>query len=210
MDTREKALITSAVLLGAVAEGINASAASNGGGGITPAQLIDIKRRIKAEMTRRCRNGSLTAYAGSQYDFTETPAQGKPIKAEHGQKTAGLLQNIKDYGFSGIQEGAKIPDGFNNANLVAILNELEAEPMQYQGKSSCNSACSGLCTSNCWDSCTGCTSCTSCSGCSGCYGDCGTGCGPCSGCTSACAGCTNSCLGCEGCSYTCGFSTSSC
>ena len=179
MDTKGKALVASAVIIGAVAESINASAAS--GGGITPAQLIDIKRRIKAEMSRRCRNGSLTAYAGSQYDFTETPATGKPIRAEHGQKTAGLLQNIKDYGFSGIQEGAKIPDGFNNANLVAILNELEAEPMQYQGKSSCNSACSGLCTGNCWNSC---TSCTSCSGCSGCFGSCD----GCSGCTASCMG----------------------
>ena len=145
-------------------------------------------------MTRRCRNGSLTAYAGSQYDFTETPTTGKPIKAEHGQKTAGLLQNIKDYGFSGIREGAKIPDGFNNANLVAILNELEAEPMRYQGKSSCNSACSGLCTSNCWDSCTSCTGCSGCGGCDGCSAHCASYCGG-----SCESGCYEGCYGCYGC-----------
>ncbi len=132
------------------------------GGGITPAQIIDIKRRIKAEMARRCRNGSLAAYADTQYDFTEAPQSGKPIKAEHGQKTAGLLQEIRDYGFSGIHSGGEIPVGFNNANLTKILTELEQEPMAQNGKSSCNSACTGLCVGGCWNSCTSCTSCSSC------------------------------------------------
>ena len=67
-------------------------------GNLTPSQLTSIKSRIKAEMTRRNGYGSLASYGTSSYDFSEVPAQGKVVKAEHGEKTIETL-NVLDYDY---------------------------------------------------------------------------------------------------------------
>lgn len=42
-----------------------------------------LKAKVKAEMLRRDQSGSVAAYGGSAYDYTEPPAAGKTIRQEH-------------------------------------------------------------------------------------------------------------------------------
>lgn len=53
------------------------------GSKMTASDINALKARVKAEMLRRKYTGSLTGYAGSSYDYTNTPASGVKIAAEH-------------------------------------------------------------------------------------------------------------------------------
>ena len=51
---------------------------------LTANEIKELKTRIKSEMSRRSYYGSLSEFAGSNYDFTIEPATGETILAEHG------------------------------------------------------------------------------------------------------------------------------
>lgn len=180
---------------------------------ILASDFVSLKARVKAEMNRRCRSGSLTAYAGSAYDYSVVPANGVIVKPEHLNKLVVPINAISPSGYTEKAAGDAVPE---LATLDAKLAAHEAYPMRGSG-SDCASGCSGLCSSGCYNSCSGCGgSCSyDCSGCSGtCTGDCeGTCSGGCStscggacwrdGCTSNCtAACRMDCTG--GCKGNCG------
>ncbi len=180
---------------------------------ILASDFVSLKARVKAEMNRRCRSGSLTAYAGSAYDYSVVPANGVIVKPEHLNKLVVPINAISPSGYTEKAAGDAVPE---LATLDAKLASHEAYPMRGSG-SDCASGCSGLCSSGCYNSCSGCGgSCSyDCSGCSGtCTGDCeGTCSGGCStscggacwrdGCTSNCtAACRMDCTG--GCKGNCG------
>lgn len=171
-------------------------------------EMIDLKARVKAEMQRRCRKGSLTAYAGTDYDYTVTPVTGGRMLTEHVNKIIVPMNAITA---SGMTERVVGDQAVAMDVMDAKLTAYSAEPMQRNATSSCSGACSGLCVGGCWNSCSGCGgSCSS--NCSGsCDTDCTTNCGTdgCSSCTGSCSGsCKSGCKGsctdqCEGCGGTC-------
>lgn len=163
---------------------------------ITPDRLIELKAKVKAECQRRCNTGSVSQYAGEDYDFAVTPESGKVISKEHYEKIAIPLNAI----VGGIPtDGNRIIREIDIANLESKVEELNDIPLD-SSTTNCAASCTGLCQGGCASGCSGCSGCgsgcaTGCSGCSGCSG-CGSGCA--SGCSAVCA---NSCSG--GCSTSC-------
>lgn len=158
------------------------------GNPILASELISIKARVKAEMLRRNKVGSLTSYGGAAYDYTVTPAAGNPILPEHFNKIITPMNAMVNTGLSTVNSGDPIPalDG-----LVAQLTAAEGYSITSKS-TNCKSSCSGLCVGTCQNACG-----NSCS--SGCTGTCS------GGCNDACAdGCTSSCGG--ACSHGCGTS----
>lgn len=189
---------------------------------VLASDFVSLKTRVKAEMNRRCRTGSLTAYAGTAYDYTVAPASGGVIRTEHINKLVEPVNAIAASGYTTSSDGDTVVElDTLNTKLAAH----ESYPMRGSG-TDCASSCSGLCSSGCWNSCSGCGGgCSySCSGdcdgtCDGCSGTCsGTCSGSCSGtctgsCSGGCVGCTATCQTCagvcgNGCGYRCGGSGS--
>ena len=171
---------------------------------LTASEFIALKNKIKAEMARRNGYGSLADYAGSEYDFTTTPAAGQPILTEQGQKVVDLALAVTDIpGLVKVKKGDKIPDKLDD--LEDIVDGWAAEPID-GSSSSCRGVCTGLCTTGCASNCSG-TCGDSCTGCgTSCSGKCG---GDCTGsCSTECTGCAGNCsVSCGGsCSETCGSS----
>ena len=153
-------------------------------------EMIDLKARVKAEMQRRNGNGSLVAYAGTDYDYTVDPAAGGQMLTEHVNKIVVPMNAITA---SGMTEQAVGDQAMAMDGIDAKLTVYVAEPAQKNGTSSCSGACSGLCVSSCYSSC---------------GGSCSVGCGSCGGCSGGCTGdcnetCSNQC-GSDGCSGNCG------
>ena len=154
-------------------------------------EMIDLKARVKAEMQRRKGNGSLVAYAGTDYDYTVDPAAGGQMLTEHVNKIVVPMNAITA---SGMTEQAVGDQAMAMDVIDAKLTVYVAEPAQKNATSSCSGACSGLCVSSCY---------------SNCGGSCSTGCGSCGGgwsggCTGDCnTTCSNQC-GSDGCSGNCG------
>ena len=162
-------------------------------------EMVDLKARVKAEVQRRCRNGTLVAYAGTDYDYTVTPETGGQMLVEHVNKIVVPMNAITA---QPITERAVGDQAVAMEQIDANLTAYEAEAMQKGATSSCSGLCSGLCTSGCYSSCGGCDS--TCSG--SCRGGCKNGCG---GCDDACQGSTQqaTCSSCkDGCTATCGMS----
>lgn len=145
-------------------------------------EMIDLKARIKAEMQRRNGNGSLVAYAGTDYDYTVDPAAGGQMLTEHVNKIVVPMNAITA---SGMTEQAVGDQAMAMDGIDAKLTVYVTEPAQKNGTSSCSGACSGLCVSRCYNSC---------------GGSCSVGCGSCGGCDETCS---NQC-GSDGCSGNCG------
>lgn len=153
-------------------------------------EMIDLKARVKAEMQRRKGNGSLVAYAGTDYDYTVDPAAGGQMLTEHVNKIVVPMNAITA---SGMTEQAVGDQAMAMDGIDAKLTVYVAEPAQKNATSSCSGACSGLCVSSCY---------------SNCGGSCSTGCGGCGDCSGGCTGdcnetCSNQC-GSDGCSGNCG------
>ena len=153
-------------------------------------EMIDLKARVKAEMQRRKGNGSLVAYAGTDYDYTVDPAAGGQMLTEHVNKIVVPMNAITA---SGMTEQAVGDQAMAMDGIDAKLTVYVAEPAQKNATSSCSGACSGLCVSSCYNSC---------------GGSCSVGCGSCGGCSGGCTGdcnetCSNQC-GSDGCSGNCG------
>lgn len=142
--------------------------------------IISLKAKVKAEMTRRSLNGSdkswgsLETYGTDEYDFSEVPSSGSRILLEHGQKTVNILYGVKDIdNVSPVVEGGIIPPDKVNS-LKSYVDSLQTETVEGSA-SSCRGACTGLCLGSCIGGCNGCSGqCNS--GCQGCSGSCGTGC----------------------------------
>src|SRR5574344_2197460 len=95
---------------------------------LTTSEFIALKAQIKAEMLRRNSYGSLAAYGGSDYDFTNTPTSGNPIYTEQGQKIVDLALLIKDIdGMANVKKGDVIPRGIDN--LADIFSTYATESM---------------------------------------------------------------------------------
>jgi len=182
---------------------------------ITASDYINLKNRVKEEMKRRKYIGSLTAYAGSSYDYTIVPASGVSIAAEHQAKIVTPMRAV-----NGTTVGTTAASRGNAAvsisNLDTILTKFESKALT-PGSTDCASSCSGLCHTECGNTCKGCSgtcegSCKdTCTGsCTGdCTGDCSGTCTGCSGsCSGGCTSCSGTCSG--GCSGSCSGGCSSC
>lgn len=162
---------------------------------IYAADLIELKSRVKSEMQRRCKNGSISSYGDSSWDYEEIPQKDNPVKEEHYAKIRTPISKISEENLPP-QEVKSMP------SLTSLDARLEINRSQ-SGKSSTSHGCNASCTGLCYNSCNSCTGCTGCSGCGGCGG--------CSGCSGTCSGsCTDSCEGCTGCSTGCLGCTGTC
>lgn len=186
------------------------------GNPILASELIAIKARVKAEMLRRDKIGSLVQYGSSEYDYTVTPTDGNPILPEHFNKLIVPMNAMVDTGLTQVSKGDPTPA---LGTLDALLTEAEGYNIT-GATTNCRAECSGLCAGTCSTTC-GVACSGSCSGsCSGgceqdCKDDCYTGCkNTCkSTCSTECAkncgnNCTDYCQGgckgtCFGCSNTC-------
>lgn len=159
-----------------------------------------LKAKVKAEMLRRDQSGSVAAYGGSAYDYTEPPAAGKTIRQEHRDKLAGPMSAVNSQDIPATS-GAK---PVTEAELSAMETKIAvwaARPITDNSGSDCRSGCTGTCYTGCNTGCSGCGS--------GCPAGCSTGCvsycaGACaqgcaidcgSGCSSACSSCGGNCSG---------------
>lgn len=170
---------------------------------ILAADFVALKARVKAEMERRCQEDSLAAYASTEYDYTVEPTQGGQALIEHINKVVEPINAISDTGIDSEQVAGAQLKALDDLDTALSAHELI--PMKGSG-TDCSGGCAGLCSSGCWDSCSGCggacsSSCSgSCSGgCKGCGGSCSSSCS--GGCSSGCSGCSGSCSG--GCNTTC-------
>ncbi len=147
-------------------------------------EFKNLKSRIDTEINKRCLNNADTAQGvdfGSLRQLTESmeftkPAEaGKPVLAEHGEKTINFLYEIKDIdGVDYAVQGGLLPQQQSMLTLDQFLETLSSEVMEGQ-TSSCRGACTGLCFGSCIGVCNGCSG--TCSGdCNGCSAACGTGC----------------------------------
>lgn len=178
---------------------------------ITASRLNTLKSAVKAECNRRKYTGSVTTYAGSTYNYNETPAKGVIVKKEVYEKNAVPLNAISgDVSTEVSSNVIRDSDFLKLETKVAALKKISLSAAS--GSTGCNASCTGLCSTGCGNSCDGCTGCGSgcASTCSGsCEGSCEGGCsGTCDeGCQAACQDdCTGDCAG--GCSYLCADSCS--
>ena len=175
---------------------------------ITASRLNTLKSAVKAECNRRKYTGSVTTYAGSTYNYNETPAKGVIVKKEVYEKNAVPLNAISgDVSTEVSSNVIRDSDFLKLETKVAALKKISLSAAS--GSTGCNASCTGLCSTGCGNSCDGCTGCGSgcASTCSGsCEGTCRGGCeAECEDdCTADCASdcwarCADNCQGsCEG------------
>ena len=172
-------------------------------------RFADLKARVRAECLRRCYTGSVAAYGGAAYDFSNPAADGHTVDVEHYEKLAYPLAQINSAKVNGV-DGDRIVTDDDLTAFEAALTLFEARAMTDKTQGDCQASCTGACYTGCTSGCKGnCTqSCADdcvgqCTGCgSGCADSCSGSCrGTCTGCGS---GCDGQCSGCgSGCSYSC-------
>lgn len=189
-------------------------------------RFTTLKSKVKAEVLRRNRSGSVASYGGAAYDYKIQPAKGTVILQEHLDKLSVPLSAINSNAVPG-KTGKRVLSEAELANMEAKVTAWSARSMTDRSGSDCKSGCTGTCYTGCATGCTGCGSgCPSgCSGCgSGCpntCSSCGSSCGDacsdgcgdaCGGnCWDACSGCGSGCGdGCDGCGSGCGSGCSGC
>lgn len=166
------------------------------------ARMTALKAKVKAEMQRRNATGSVAAYAGTAYDYSDT--SGKIVK-EHYTKNIDPLRAVDTTNVPTAGGDRAISEN-DIAQMEAKITVLSAINKEVQSGHGCRSSCTGLCSTACTGGCRGC------SGCSGCSAACKTncsGCDGCSGCGTKCSSCT-SCDGCSGCGSACRNDCTSC
>lgn len=170
--------------------------------------FISLKARVKAEMQRRKYTGSLTKYAGAEWDYVVQPTAGGKLLPEHYNKIIEPLNAIAPTGFD-----TPITQGDHAIAIKVAVDKLAEyeKKTPSSGANDCAVSCSGRCTTSCGSDCN--ISCGGCSStCSGCSSTCNDTCsGTCSTCGGACQGscgiqCGYSCyLSCRtGCGTDCG------
>lgn len=165
------------------------------------ADAVNLKAKVRAEMLRRSRTGSVAAYGGTDYDFTAVPQDGGPLLGEHLKKNLVPMQAVNDADLP-VYPGPLTREG--QEAMETKIDAWKTRSITDRSASDCKSSCTGTCYTGCT---TGCY--TGCSGCSGCGGACSSSCtGTCSG---GCSGCSGTCSGgCTGCSGTCSGECTSC
>lgn len=165
---------------------------------ITAEKLVEIRAKVKKEMSRRnCTDhgekASLAKYSNG-YDYDIPPVTGGDITDEHIQKIVDPLLNVADF----LQDN-NLQQSHSGADVIVDQAEKFVDTLAKIDKQSNQSGCRGLCTGLCVGSCS-----SGCQGCSGCTGSCDTSCAKsCSdGCSTSCGGCSNGCF--SGCTHTCG------
>ena len=156
---------------------------------ITASRLNTLKSAVKAECNRRKYTGSVTTYAGSTYNYNETPAKGVIVKKEVYEKNAVPLNAISgDVSTEVSSNVIRDSDFLKLETKVAALKKISLSAAS--GSTGCNASCTGLCSTGCGNSCDGCTGCGS-----GCASTCSGSCeGSCSGdCSGTCTGCEAEC-----------------
>lgn len=126
---------------------------------MTAEQVIELKRKLKAELKRRDGIGSVASLADDKYDFLEEPEYGKPMTAEQGAKIIDLLIQICDYkDLKYVVRGEPIPEAFGE-ELIDFVDKLSKEEKtgEPDERTSCTGLCTGLCTGSCTGFCNGCT-----------------------------------------------------
>ena len=93
---------------------------------ILASDFVSLKARVKAEMNRRCRSGSLTSYAGTNYDYSVTPASNGKILPEHLNKLTTPVNAISDCGIAEKHSGDVIQESRENGGQQAE-NDVEDE-----------------------------------------------------------------------------------
>ena len=166
-----------------------------------------LKAKVKAEMLRRDQSGSVAAYGGSAYDYTEPPAARKTIRQEHRDKLAGPMSAVNSRDIPATS-GAKPVTEAEVSAMETKIAVWAARPITDNSGSDCRSGCTGTCYTGCTGCGSGCPT-----GCSGCGSGCPTGCSGCgSGCPVGCStGCVSYCAGAcaQGCAIDCGSGCSS-
>ena len=108
--------------------------------GLSRSELVTLKAKIKAEMQRRNgigpsnrlwtpsrAYGSVSQFAGGEYDFIHTPTKDDKIYSEYGRKTIDLLMQIYDIaGLESTVTGNPIPKTWNSS-LIAETDRLSQE-----------------------------------------------------------------------------------
>ena len=181
-------------------------------------EIASLKERVKKEMKRRAGNGSLTIYAGTDYDYTVAPEVGGQMLVEHVNKIIVPMNQINNTGFTEKSVG----------DIAEAMDTVEVQLSTYEqtnirpSVNDCATSCSGTCYTGCYTACSSYSSC-SCgydcyTGCSGdaCKNNCGTSCnkscaitcGEGGACGMSCwAKCNNSChTGCVSCTGGCNYS----
>lgn len=156
---------------------------------ITASRLNTLKSAVKAECNRRKYTGSVTTYAGSTYNYNETPAKGVIVKKEVYEKNAVPLNAISgDVSTEVSSNVIRDSDFLKLETKVIALKKISLSAAS--GSTGCNASCTGLCSTGCGNSCDGCTGCGS-----GCANTCSGSCeGSCSGdCSGTCTGCEAEC-----------------
>lgn len=174
---------------------------------ITAADINALKSKVKTEMTERKYVGSVTAYAGTDYDYTVTPAANGYMLVEHFNKNQVPLAAVNS---SSVPSAVAKNDPVVTADVAKMLTtvtDLASKRTSYMQTSvlsntGCSASCTGLCLTGCQGGCKG--------GCGSdvCQGSCLSTCAL--FCSSACSGkcdstCTSTCADdCTGtCSTTC-------
>ena len=118
---------------------------------LTADEIINLKAKVLAELTRRVHNGSLIQYTGPDYEFSTTPTKNKPVYAEQGEKFIKQLLQINDVGnlyFNDMARQQPIPSSFNYNEINAAISKWESDTTEQSG-TSCRGGCSGLCYGAC-------------------------------------------------------------
>ena len=172
---------------------------------ILSTDFANLKAKVKAEMLRRNKTGSVAAYGGSQYDYQVAPVDQGPLKGEHLSKITTPMRAVNP---NGIPEYPGDLTAEEMASMEAKINAWQARAVTDRSGTDCAASCTGLCYTSCIGTCVGCGGCDgSCSGCGGCDYSC-SGCG---GCDYSCSGCGYSCGdSCSGCGYGCGGGCDGC
>lgn len=165
---------------------------------ILSTDFANLKAKVKAEMLRRNKTGSVAKYGGSQYDYQVAPVDQGPLKGEHLSKITTPMRAVNP---NGIPEYPGDLTDEEMASMEAKINTWQARAVTDRSGTDCAAGCTGLCYTSCTGTCVGCGGCDgSCSGCGGCDYSC-SGCGGCDYSCSGCgSGCAYSCSGCDGCS----------
>lgn len=183
---------------------------------ITSDDIKQLKADVKAEMLARSNTGSVSAYGGTDYDYTVVPGNNVPILIEHFNKNQIPLSKVNS---SNTPSQVTKNDPVLATNLSAMQAEVTdlatkratyAQTATSLSQTGCDAQCTGLCYTACTGGCkTGCTgTCTGDCGSNVCQGTCFSDCAI--FCASACSGqcdttCTKTCADdCIGtCSTTC-------
>lgn len=156
-------------------------------------RFADLKARVRAECLRRCYTGSVAAYGGVDYDYTNPAETGHTIDTEHYEKLAFPLAQINSSKVNGVDGDRVITDEDITA-FESALTLFEARAMTDKTRGDCEASCTGACYTGCTSECGG--TCTQlCS--EDCSSQCTTGCGK--NCKNECSdSCKDGCYGCGG------------